>query len=37
MSDEERRDVISKINGMLEETTDSDLMEVYWYLRVYIS
>lgn len=37
MSDEERRDVINKINGMLEETTDSDLMEVYWYLKVYIS
>lgn len=36
MSEEERRDVISKINTMLEDTNDTDLMEVYWYLKVFI-
>lgn len=37
MSEEERRDIRNKINGMLDETGDSELMEVYWYLKVYIN
>lgn len=37
MSEEERRNIIGQINGMLDETSDNDLMEVYWYLKVYIS
>ena len=36
MSEEERRDVMKKINDLLDETSDSDLMEVYWYLKVFI-
>lgn len=37
MSEEERRDILEKIHGMLEETDDSDLVEVYWYLKVFIT
>lgn len=37
MSEEERRNIIGQINGMLDETSDNDLMEVYWYLKVYIT
>lgn len=36
MSEDERRDVIRKINDLLEDTNDKDLMEVYWYLKVFI-
>ena len=37
MSDEERSDLLEKIHAMLEETEDSDLVEVYWYLKVFIT
>ena len=37
MSDEERRDVLQKINDMLNESDDGDLLEVYWYLKVFIT
>lgn len=37
MSEEERRDILENIHKMLEETDDSDLMEVFWYLKVFIT
>lgn len=37
MNEEERRDVIKQINDLLQDTNDKDLMEVYWYLKVYIA
>lgn len=37
MSEEERKEIIGKINNALEETDDTDLMEIYWYLKVYMN
>lgn len=37
MTVEERKEIIGKINGILDETDDTDLMEVYWYLKVYMN
>lgn len=37
MTEEERKEIIGTINGILDETDDTDLMEVYWYLKVYMN
>lgn len=36
MEEEDRREILRQINEMLAKTSDQDIMEVYWYLKVYI-